>query len=149
MFKWILFYLRIFKLIFQFKSLAVNYKVILYPQMYLFKDERLHLNLYEEINKSVYTEHRKIITAGQILAYEKFTSRMSFILSLLLRRKSKKGLWIFINDSLLIADQWTVYANTLCKLLTLTITWGYMWILLSHGKQRCEHLDYWYIIMGV
>lgn len=60
--------------------------------MYLFKDERLHLNLYEEINKSVYTEHRKIITAGQILAYEKFTSRMSFILSLLLRRKSKKGL---------------------------------------------------------
>lgn len=47
----------------------------------------------------------------------------------ILRRKSEKALWIFINDSLLITDQWTVYANTLCKLLTLTTTWGYIWIL--------------------
>lgn len=89
-----------------------------------------------------------MITAGQIIAYEKFISKMSFILSFLLRRKWKKGLWIFINASLLITDQWTVYANTPCKLLTLTITWGYIWILPSHGKQRCEHLDYWYLIMG-
>lgn len=116
--------------------------------MHLFKDERLHLNLHEEINKSVYTEHGQMITAGQIIASEKFISRMSFILSFILRRKSKKGLWIFINDSLLISDQWTVYANTLCKLLALTITWGYIWILPSRGKQRCEHLDYWYLIMG-
>lgn len=64
--------------------------------MHLFKDERLHLSLREEINKSVYAEHGQIITAGQITAdynisllYEKFTSRMSFILSFLVRRKAK------------------------------------------------------------
>jgi len=68
-------------------SLAVDYKLILYPEMHLFKDERLHRKLHEEINKSVYTEHGQMITVGQIIAYEKFISRMSFILSFLLRRK--------------------------------------------------------------
>lgn len=139
-FEWSLFCLPNFELI-------CLYKVILYHQMHL-KNERLHLNLHEEINKFVYTGYGQMITAGQVIAYEKFISGISFILSFLLGRKSEKGLWIFINDSLLIIHQWTVYANTLCKLITLTITWGYVWILPSHGKQRYEHLDYWYLIMG-
>ena len=129
-------------------SLAIHYKVILYPQMNLFKDERFHLNLHEEINKTVYTEHGQMITAGQIIAYEKFISRMSFIFSFLLRRKSKKGLWIFINDSLLITDQWTVCKYTLqiahfnCYLgLYLDITfpweaevWTFGLLIFNHGR---------------